>query len=59
MFCRKMDDLKIEKIQYEALKIVFNSNESFEDLILHSNEVSIHQKQLSQLTTEIYKSLTD
>ena len=54
-----MDDLKIKKIQYKALKIVFDSNESFEDLILHSNEVSIHQKQLSQLTTEIYKSLTD
>ena len=26
---------------------------------LHSNEVSIDQKQLRQLTTEIYKSLTD
>ena len=25
----------------------------------HSNEVSIHQKQLGQLTTEIYKTLTD
>ena len=59
MFCRRTDYLKMEKIQYKALKIVFNSNESFEDLILHSNEVSIHQKQLRQLTTEIYKSLTD
>ena len=59
MFCRKTDYLKMEKIQYKALKIVFNSNESFEDLLLHSNEVSIHQKQLRQLTTEIYKSLTD
>ena len=59
MICRKTDYLKIEKIQYKALKIVFNSNESFEDLILHSNEVCIHQKQLRQLTTEIYKSLTD
>ena len=49
----------MEKIQYKALKIVFNSNESFEDLLLHNNEVSIHQKQLRQLTTEIYKSLTD
>ena len=28
-------------------------------LILHSNKVSIHQKQLRELTTEIYKSLTD
>ena len=52
----------MEKIQSKALKIVFNGNESFEDLLLHSNhsnELSIHQKQLRQLTTEIYKSLTD
>ena len=59
MFCRKMGYLKIEKIQYKALKIVFNSNESFEDLLLHINEISILQKQLRQLTTEICKSLTD
>ena len=38
MLCRKTDYLKMEKIEYEALKIVFNSNESFEDLILHSNK---------------------
>ena len=49
----------MEQIQYKALKIVFNSNESFEDLILHSNDVSIHQKQLHRLTTEIYKSCTN
>ena len=46
MFCRKTDHLKMEKIHYKALKIVFNSNESFEDLFLHSNEISIRQKQL-------------
>ena len=59
MLCRKTDYLKIEKIQYKTLKIVFNSNESLVDLLLHSNAVSIHQKQLRQLTIEIYKSLTD
>ena len=59
MFCRKMDYLKMEKIRYKALRIVFDSNESLEDLFLHSNEVSIHQKQLRQLTSEIYKSLRD
>ena len=59
MFCRKKDYLKMKKIQYKALKIVFNRNESLEDLLLHSNEIPIHQKQLRQLTTEIYKSLTD
>ena len=46
MFCRKTDHLKMEKIHYKALKIVFNSNESLEDLFLYSNEVSIRQKQL-------------
>ena len=49
----------MEKIQYKALKIVFNSNESLEDLLLRSNEVSIYEKQLRKLTTEIYKSLID
>ena len=49
----------MEKIQYKALKIVFNSNESIEHLILHKNEVSIHQKHLRQLTSKIYKNLTD
>ena len=44
MFYRKTDYLKMEKIQYTALKIVFNNNESSEDLFLNSNEVSIHQK---------------
>ena len=31
MFCGTTDYLKMEKIQYKALKIVFNSNESLED----------------------------
>ena len=59
MFYRKKDYLKMEKTQYKALKLVFNSNESFEDLSLHNNKVSIHHKQLDQLATEIYKCLID
>ena len=59
MFCRKTDFAKIEKIQYRALKIIYNSDLSFEDLLLHSNEVSIHQKHLRQLATEVYKSLNN
>ena len=53
MFCRKADYLKMEKIQHKALKIAFNGNESFEDFLLHSNEIPIHQKQLRQLTVVI------
>ena len=51
MFFRKTDYVKMEKVEDKALKSIFNSNESFEDLILHSNEVSIYQKRLRQLTT--------
>ena len=59
MFCRKKDYLKIEKIQYKALKIICNSNESYEALLTSNNEVSILQKHLRALATEIYKSLAD
>ena len=59
MFCHKQDYLKIEKIQYKPLKIVYNSNESYEELVLRNNEESIHQKQLCILATEVFKSLAD
>ena len=36
-----------------------NSNECYEELLVQNNEVSIRQKQLRTLATEIYKSLTD
>ena len=59
MFRNKQDYLKIEKIQYKALKIVYNSNESDGELLLRNNEVSIHQKQLHILASEVFKSLAD
>ena len=59
MFCHKQDYLKIEKIQYKALKIVYNSNESYEELLLRNNKVSIHQTQLRILATEAFKSSAD
>ena len=58
MFCRKQDYLEVEKNHYKALKIVYNSNECYEELLIN-NELSIHQKQLRTLANEIYKSLTD
>ena len=42
MFCRKKDPLKIEKIQYKALKIIYNGSESYEELLTLGNEVPIH-----------------
>ena len=59
MFCRKQDYLEVEKIHYKALKIVYNSNVCYEELLIRNNEVFIHQRQLRTLATEIYKSLTD
>ena len=47
MFCRKQNYLEVEKIY----------NECYEELLIRNNEVSIHQKQLPTLATEIYKSL--
>ena len=41
MFCRKKDYLKIEKIQNKALKIIYNSNESYEELLTRSNEENL------------------
>ena len=59
MFGRKKDYLKIEKIQYKALKIIYISSESYEELLTRSSEVSIHQKHLRALDTQKFKSLAD
>ena len=39
--------------------MIYISSESYEELLTRSNEVSIHQKHLRALATEIYKSLPD
>ena len=45
MLWHKQDYLKIEKMQYKALKVVYNSNESYEELLSRNKEVLIQQKQ--------------
>ena len=49
----------MKKFIKKTLKIVYNSNKCYEELLIRNNEVSIHEKQLHTLATEIYKSLTD
>ena len=49
MFCRKQDYLEVEKVHYKVLKIVYNSNECYEELLGHNNEVSIHQKTITHV----------
>ena len=57
MFRRKQDYSEVEKIHFKAWKIVYNSNECYEELLIRNNEASIHQNQLRTLATEIYKNL--
>ena len=59
VFFHKQDYLKIEKNYYKTLKIVYNSNESYEELLLCNKEVSSHKKQLRIFATEVFKTLAD
>ena len=56
MFCRKTLISKIEKIHHKTLKVIYESNDTYDNLLLQSNTVSVHQRHLRFLMTEIYKS---
>ena len=58
MFCRKTLYSKIEKIHHKTLKVIYESNDTYENLLLQSNTVSIHQRHLGFLMIEIYKSIS-
>ena len=60
MFCRKEQHLKIQKIHHKALKVVYNSNKNYDELLRDNNEVSIHQCHfLRALICEVFKSLNN
>ena len=46
MFCRKTLYSKIEKIHHRTFKVVYGIDDSHSNLLLSSNSVSIHQRQL-------------
>ena len=58
MFCRKTLYHKIEKIHHGTLKVIYKSEESYENLLLENSSVSVHQRYLRFLVSEIYKSVT-
>ena len=58
MFRRKTLHHKIEKIRHRTLKVIYQSEEPYENLLLESSSVSVHQRHLRFLVTEIYKSTT-
>ena len=56
MFCHKTTYLKMQKIHHKTLKVIYQSDASYDDLLQLSNSVSLHQRHLRFLLTEIYKS---
>ena len=59
IFCRKKQYLKIQKIHHKALKVVYNSNKNYDELLRDHNEVSIHQRHLGVLICKVFKSLNN
>ena len=56
MFCRKGFYLKIQKIHHKTLNVIYQSNNTYEELLELSETVSIHQRHFRFLVTEVYKS---
>ena len=55
MFCRKGLYLKMQKIHHKTLKVIYQSNKTYEELLELSETVSIHQQRLRFLVTEANK----
>ena len=50
--------LKLKKFHHRTLKVVYVIDDSYNNLSLSSNSVSIHQRHLRILVTEIFKSIS-
>ena len=57
-FCRKTLYHKTEKTHHRTLKVIYQSEESYENLLLERSSVFVHQRHLRLLVTEIYKNTT-
>ena len=53
MFCRKTPYSKIKKFHHKTLKVIYESNDIYDNILLQSNTVSVHQRHLIFLMTEI------
>ena len=58
MLFRKTLYHKIEKIHHRTLKVIYQFEESYENLSLESSSVSVYERHLRFLVTEISKSTT-
>ena len=55
MFCFRHSNNLINKVHESALKLIYQDNCNFEDLLEKQHNFSIHQRNLQVLITEIYK----
>ena len=46
----------MQKIHHNTLKVIYQSDVTYDDLLQINNSVSLHQRHLRILLTEIYKS---
>ena len=59
-FCSKANTEKLEKLQYRALRIVFNDyNSSYESLLNKVNLPTVHMNRLRCIATETYKCINN
>ena len=58
MFCRKTSYSKIEKMHHKTLNVIYGIDDSYNNLLLRSEYVSVHEKLLRFLVTEIFKSIS-
>ena len=49
---QKKQYLKIQKIHHKALKVVYNSNKNYDELLRNDNKVLTHQSHLRALICE-------
>ena len=50
--------MKIEKILHKTLNVNYESNDTYDNLLLQGNTVSVHQRHLRFLMTEIHTSIS-
>ena len=55
IFCRKGLYLKMQKSHHKTLKVICQSNKTYKELLELSETVSIHQRHLRFLVTEVFK----
>ena len=58
LFCKKSIYFKMQKIHHKTLRIIYQSDESYENLLNLDKSVSLHQRPLKFLVTEVFKSVS-